>query len=73
MPLAEHGRGGDVLRLRLLDGFLHREFVDHIAEAPVTVDHGGGRAFLYDIDGCAGDDMLHLDPVDIGRDLDDAV
>jgi hypothetical protein len=73
MALPEHGAGRDIGGLRLLDRHGHRLGVDVEAEAPVAVDHRRGRRFLHDGPFRAGNDVAGLDPVDIGRDRDDAV
>jgi len=73
MALPEHGAGGDIRRLRLLDRQRHRLGVDVKTKTPMAVDHGGGRRFLDDGPFCAGNDVPGLDPVDIGGDRDYAV
>ena len=73
MALAEHRRRGDIGGLGLVDGQPHRPLVGDIAEPPMPVDDGRRRRFLHDRPGRPGDDVPGLDPVDIGRDLDDAV
>ncbi len=73
MALAEHGAGGDVLLLRLLDRVAHRLVADVVAEAPVAIDDGGGVGFLRDRPGRLRHDVPDLDAVDIGGDQDDPV
>ena len=73
MALAEHGRSGDVGGLGLVDGQPHRPLVGDIAEPPMAIDDSRRRRFLHDRPRRTGDDVPGLDPVDIGRDLDDAV
>ena len=73
MALAEHGGGGDVLRLGLLDRVAHRAIGDGVAKTPVAVDHCRGRGFLRDHPWRLRNDVAGLDAVDIGRDQDDPV
>ena len=73
MALAEHGAGGDIGLLRLVDGQLHRLGIDVEAEAPMAVDDGRRRQFLHDGPLGAGHDVAGLDAIDVGRDGDDAM
>src|ERR1044072_5382347 len=43
------------------------------AEPPMTVDHGRGGRLLHDGERRARHDMARLDPVDVGRNGDDAM
>ena len=73
MALAIDGRSGNLLLLRLVDRVAHGAVGDDVAKTPVAVDDCAGSGFLDDVPRRARHDVANLDPVDIGRDQDDAV
>ena len=73
VALAVHRDGGDAVGAGFVDGHAHGPLGYHETEAPVAVDDSGAGGLPLHHEGCAGDDVPHIDALSIGRNLDDAM
>ena len=73
MALVIYGCRRHVCFLGLLNCDIHGALIDHVAETPIAINNGRGRAFLHYFKRRAWHDMAAVDPIDIGRNLDDAM